>query len=346
MRVSNRDRVKLHEAWWRRENTRPLVDNFAPVAMPHGGLDIEVSVERIGERKIGNARALETVAQDLLVVQRVDFGPAILPALAGAGFHHDPHTSWNTPVAERCSDLKDLRFDRNHPLWIAYAERRDEMLRHWSWDTFLPGHLNNVGPFDILAGLMGSEALMMQMFDDPAGVAEVAGAAAELLADVMREEATALRKLGPAEGTTDGFRVWLPGNGTRFVEDFTALIGPEQTRECILPASRRATEGFDSILYHTHSAAWKNLPIMAEVGGRVAIEFGTDPGQPDLDTRIATVRGLQERGLPVQYGSWNHPLGPAERQRVLDALDPRGLIVRFQVSSVTESESIYREVAG
>lgn len=300
---------------------------------------------RIGGRKRANGLALAQVAQDLLVVQRVDFGPAFLPALAGAGFHYDGHTSWSTPVAERCAEVKFRGFDPSQPLWEAYVVRRAEMLKHWSWETYLPGHTNNIGPLDIVAALIGTENLRMQMSDDPEGVKALSLEVADFVAEIMRDEVATLRAKGPADGTTDVFRIWMPGNGTRFVEDVTVLIGPEQTREFVLPASRRATQGFDSVLYHTHSAAWKNLPIMTEMGGRLAVEFGTDPGNPDLDTRIAAVRALQECGLPVQYGSWNHPLSDAEIQRVVDRLDPRGLILRFQADSVEHSNRLYEKLS-
>lgn len=341
---SNRERVALHESWWRRENDRPLVDNFVPLDLPFKGLDINVPVGQIGERKSTNARVMAEAAQDLLVVQRVDFGPALIPALAGAGFMHDAHTSWNTPVAEHCRDLKVRPFDPRHPLWIAYTQRREELLRHWSWDTFLPGHLNNVGPFDILAALLGPENLILEMTDDPEGVKALSLQAAELLADVMHADIRALREHGPSEGTTDVFGFWLPGNGTRFVEDFTALIGPEYVREFVLPASRRAVHGFDSVLYHTHSAAWRNLPTMVDLQCRLAVEFGTDPGEPGLQTRIDTTRRLQQLGLPVQYGSWNHVLTQDEIRHVVSSLQPRGLALRFQFRDRADSEATFSRI--
>ena len=343
--MTNREKIELHKTWWRRENNAPLQAHFAPIQLPFGGLDISVPVKEIGPRKQANAVVQATVAQDLLVVARVDFGPAFLPALAGAGFQHDGHTSWNIPIAERCADVTIPDFTPDNPLWIAYTERREQMLAHWSWEGYLPGHASNVGPLDIVAGLLGPENLALEMYEDPAGVLELALAAADLLAAVMREDLAALRARGPADGTTELYSIWLPGNGVRFVEDFTALIGPKQTREFVLPASRRATQGFDSILYHTHSAAWRNLPIMAEIGGNVAIEFGTDPGGPDLATRIVAARQVQELGLPLQYGSWNHRLSDVEIDQVVTGLDPRGLILRFQTESCAEAAKLYDRIA-
>lgn len=344
--MDNRDRIRLHEAWWRRENERPLVDNFTSAKFPYPELDFNVPVEQIGERKRANALALGEVTQDLLVTQRIDFGTAFLPALAGAGFNADGATSWNTPIAERCADVELKPFEPSGALWDAYAQRRTELLKHWSWDTYLPGHTNYIGPLDMVAALIGSQNLLMQMYDDPDGVGALSLSAADFINAVMLDDINALRSAGPHDGVTDIFQLWMPGNGSRLAEDFSVMVGPDQTTEFIVPAARRTVRGIDSVFYHTHSAAFRNVPIMAGIGGRVAVEFGTDPGRPELEDRISTVRGLQERNIPVQYGSWKHPLTDEEIRRVVEGLDARGLILRFQTESAEESRRLYERIKG
>lgn len=334
--------VDLHLSWWKRENRRPLIGHFAPLHLPHSGLDIDVPVEAIPARKIANAKAQAFLAQDLLVTQRVDFGPALLPALAGAGFEHDGSTSWNHAVVSSCRDATVAPFNPDHPLYRAYAERRDAMLKGWD-GSFIPGHTNNVGPFDILAGIVGPETLAMDMLDDPQRVIALGEQAADFFSAFMHEEIKACRKVGLMDGMSDLYSIWFPNNGIRMVEDYSALVGPDLVESVLQPVVRRAVASFDSALFHTHSAAYRGLLPLTDTGILTAVEFGTDPGGPDLDTRLKTAQQLQAAGHPVQYGSWKYPLTPAERARVFAELNPKGLMVRFQAESPDEALRWYNE---
>ncbi len=339
--MDQRHLIPLHLAWWNRTNRRPLVANWAPLDLPYTGLDLHVPPEAIAERKAANAAVEATIQQDLLVTQRVDFGPALIPALAGAGFQDDGRTSWNHPVAETCAQVRIPAFDPGHPLWVAYCARRDRMLDAWAWDRYLPAHTNNVGPVDILAGILGPDRLAAEVMDDPQGVAELALQAADFFIAVMDAELAALQARGPADGATDLYQIWLPGRGCRLTEDFSVLVGPRQVRDCFQPADRRVAAAFDSILFHTHSGAWRSVVDLVRIGGRTAVEFGTDPGRPGLAERISTTVKLQAEGLPVQYGSWRHPLTDAEIAEVVRGLDPRGLMIRLWAGSVDEAKRLH-----
>ena len=89
-----RAQAALHDVWWRRSNTVPLVKNWCPIPTPCGGLDIEVPVNEIAGRKLRNAEAhlASPALQDSLVTAGVNFSTALYPAVAGTGFTYDRHT--------------------------------------------------------------------------------------------------------------------------------------------------------------------------------------------------------------------------------------------------------------
>jgi hypothetical protein len=132
----------------------------------------------------------------------------------------------------------------------------------------------------------------------------------------------------------------MPGRGCRLTEDFSVLVGPRQVRSAFRPADSRVAAAFDSILFHTHSGAWRSVVDLVQIGGRVAVEFGTDPGKPGLQDRIATARRLQQLGLPVQYGSWKHQLTAAEIAQVVAGLEVPGLMIRLWGSTVDEAHRL------
>jgi len=341
---SNRDRRALHEAWWQRKNQRPLVDVDAPLELPCPGLDLEVAPEAIVERKCRNLEVEDVLPRDGLRVATVNFGPALLPALAGAGFRSDGYTSWALPVCDELRQLRIAEFDPRHELWQRYEERLSALLASWTWDSYLPGLADYLGPLDILDACLGSQALAMAALEAPEELRRHAEDAARLVCDVLAYETRLHRRAGLEDGVTDCFKVWLPGDGVRLSEDSMALFGPEHVREVFHQADVTVFKFVDSAYLHTHFIAHRALPAVLEMTGLGAVEFGNDPNGPDLDTRIACGRMVQARGLPLQMGNWQRPLSDHEILRLLSELDLRGLRLTFDTPSIEEAHRIYRLV--
>ncbi|NLS91992.1 MAG: hypothetical protein GXX96_07405 [Planctomycetaceae bacterium] len=335
-----RDKVELHKRWWARTNDAPLVGPYVPLDMPFGGLDINVPPARMAERALRNAEVAHHAPGDMLVVARANFSVAHVPAIAGAGFQYDEHTSWSVPVASSISELRVKPFDPNHPLFIEYVRRLEPLLEHWSWDTYLPGLDDYLGPLDVLAGLLGPGNLAIAMMEEPDEVKKHAMDAAQTVRDMLHYELRLHREAGLTEGVTDGFSVWLPGAGVRMSEDFSALVGDRQFREFFIEPDSLIYESVDSSFLHVHSAAHRCMPGILDCRKLGAIEFGNDPNGPDLDTRIACGRMVQEKGLPLQMGSWNMPLEEGDVRKLVTSLDPRGLIVRLQAESIEHANEL------
>lgn len=334
---------ELHEAWWRRENTVPLVENYYPLALPCGGLDIDVPVTEIAARKLRNAEVAHNspAGQDSLVVAVVDFGTALYPAVAGAGIKSDGVTSWSIHTAEFAADVRIDRFDPLHPLYVEYQRRLEEVLAHWSWDAYLPAVCEYAGPFDILAGILGAENLALELYEAPEDVLAAAVAAEEFMCGVIEHEKALFASAGLTGGMATRFGTWQPGWSALYIEDFSALIGPDLYREFILQFDARMIRHFDSVLFHTHSAGFRNIPAMLELPDNAAFEFGNDPNGPDTNRRIATGRAILEAGRPLIFGSWNVPLAAAEIEAIVRQLPPQGLNLRFQCASAQEALELY-----
>lgn len=339
--MSNRSVADLHRLWWARANPRPLVGVFAPVDVPYHGLDLDVPPSAIAERKRRNAEALAAVPGDKLAVASVNFSTAFVPALAGAGFAHDAHTSWALPSAERIQEVRVRPFDPGHALFQAYLARLEPLLATWSWDTFLPGLADYLGPMDILAGLLGPEALALAMLDDPAAVRRHALDAARFLRDMLDYELRLHRQAGLTEGCTDVFSTYLPGRGVRYSEDVSALVGEEHFRDVFLEADAAWIAGLDSVFLHTHSAALACLPAVLDMPGLGAVEISNDPNGPPLHALIEAGRRVQAAGKPLQVSNWEHPLTDAEIRQLMAGLAPAGLCVTLQASSLPEAHRLY-----
>lgn len=340
--MTNLERVVLHKQWWSRTNADPLVGVFAPVRMPFGGLDIDVPPERMAERKLRNAEASSVIPGDKLNVASVNFGPAMVPALAGAGFEWDAHTSWSIPVADRAADLRVKPFDPAHPLFDAYRRRLEPLLANWRWDTYLPGLADYLGPLDILAGMLGPEVFCLELHENPEEIKRYALDAARFLRDVLAFELQMHREAGLTEGVTDCFAQWLPGRGVRFSEDCTALVGERHVRDLFVEADSAWLDGLDSTFLHVHSTALQGLPAILDMANLRAIEISNDPNGPDLDAIIRAAAVVQARGLPVQISNWEHRLNREDVVKLVSGLKASGLCVTLQADSLEEAADLYR----
>lgn len=329
--MTNREKIRLHEAWWHRENPEPLVAPFIPATFQYGGLDIAVPPTEIAARKKADSAVAASLPGDRLTVACVNFGPAFLPALAGAGFEHDGHTSWSVPAFHTAAEAKVRPFDPNHPLFVEYRRRLEPLLENWSWDTYLPGLADYLGPVDIAAGLLGPETLAMEILDNPDAVRRLAGETARFVADALDFERDLHRQAGVSSGTTECFGVWLPGRGARLSEDFAVLVGPKAYDAFFVEADALACRNCDHVFMHVHSAACRHVSGFLGNPAINAIELGNDPNGPGLDERLAAARRIQQSGRALQFGSWNIPLPAAEIEQAMKSLDPAGLIVSFQL---------------
>lgn len=64
--VDLREQTKQYEAWWRRENERPLVNSYFPNPLPHVGLDLHFQCEDAGQA--------ETLYRQIKAGERIRIG--------------------------------------------------------------------------------------------------------------------------------------------------------------------------------------------------------------------------------------------------------------------------------
>jgi hypothetical protein len=281
------------------------------------------------------------VPNDSVPIAFPDFGPAFLPALAGAGFEYDGRTTWSVPVTTSIRELRVKAFDPKHPLWRKFLERFRPLLRQWSWQTYLPSASVMVGPMDILAGLLGPETLAMEMIEQPEEVERCATEASELFLQVLAVQVAMLRDSGLSTGMADWMLTWLPGTGVCYSEDFAALCGPGHFSQFFIKANSRIMSRLDSAYLHLHSAALQNLPAVLQLRGLRALELSNDPSGPDLDSLIPAAQAVQAAGLPLQFSNWQRPLRAGQIRRLLQELDPAGLKITLQAASVEEAHELY-----
>jgi hypothetical protein len=339
--IKNLERIRLHQQWWNRTNSQRLALIYTPASYPYEGLDVDVPPEAIAEQKRLNAEVIETLPNDVLVTGRVNFATALIPAMLGTGFEYNPDTSWAIPRLDSILEVRIPPFDPAQPLFQAYITRVQALLAGWSWDTFLPVTNAYLGPLDVLAGILGPQRLAYELYEHPDRVKGVALEAAAFLVELADYELALFRQAGISGGTPCGFNYWLPGDGYLYSEDFCALVSRAHYEKFFLEADIAYNRPFDSAFLHLHSAGFQCLPFILENPYLKGLELANDINEPDIRKLIAAARLVQQRGLPVQVSSWEHPLARWEMELVLQELDPKGLLVAFQARSMEEAQELY-----
>ncbi|MFP4380829.1 MAG: hypothetical protein ACLFUS_10055 [Candidatus Sumerlaeia bacterium] len=343
MARSFREIIELHLKWWDRKNEAPLVHVFAPTPKQKtlGGFDIDKSPEEILERKLAAARKSQDPTSDNLACAFVNFGTAFFPALAGAGYEYDGNTVWSHPCAQSAEELRVQPFDPEHELWTKYIVRFEKLLEGWSWESYLPGPTNTVGPMDTLAAMLGPELLSMELLMNPDAIKQAAMDAARLFIDVFDAQWKMLQKAGAPDGVVDWMHTWLPGKGHCYSEDYSALCSEAHFREFFLPPNHLIGSHLDTPYLHIHSGAAQCMPAILEMQNLKAIELSNDPNGPDIDGLIRTGRMIQAAGKCLQMSNWEHPLERDEIAEILRGLDPGGLKITLQAESRDEMQDLY-----
>jgi hypothetical protein len=203
-----------------------------------------------------------------------------------------------------------------------------------------------LGPLDILAGLIGSENLAMSLYTEPEEVVRCAADAAEFFMQIYDAQVAMIRDAGLTEGIGDWMRMWLPGRGVCYSEDFSALCGEAHFRQFFFDANAGILKRLDSGMLHIHSGAAKCLPAIVELPGLAALELSNDPSGPKLGDYVNAAKSVQRAGLPMQTSNWEHPLSDDEIDYLRENLNPRGLRVSLQASSIEQACAYYDTVKG
>jgi hypothetical protein len=301
--------------------------NFADPLNPPS-IDLELGAREIFEKNLRRVEGTAEADPDRMPFFAVNYGPAFLPALAGAEFEWDRDTSWSRPSApDPLSDLRIRDFDPSCDLWRSY-ERKFTEVQDLA-DGWMMSTCDMVGPFDILAGVVGSERLCIEMAEDSGDLKRLASEATRFWMQVYEAQLSVLKE---RHGTADVFGLYMPGRGARWSEDFIALISPRMYEEFVLPCDIRIADSLDTSYIHVHSAAIGSVEAVLRNKTLDGVEISNDPNGPPLADLISAGKAVCETGKSLMMSNWQVDLADDELAMILASLPHRGLIVTHEAT--------------
>jgi uroporphyrinogen-III decarboxylase len=136
------------------------------------------------------------------------------------------------------------------------------------------------GPLDLAANMLGTERLMMEMYDHPASVHRLLERMTNDFINYMQ-----LQKVASGDTLVPIHcmpTVWLPhGRGMSLSEDMLAVISRRFYPTFARPYNERLADAFGQVVIHSCGSWEHNLAGLAQTRGLLGVNFGVSETDPE-----------------------------------------------------------------
>jgi 5-methyltetrahydrofolate--homocysteine methyltransferase len=181
----------------------------------------------------------------------VYLGPMFHLAYLGCEPVFTENTTWYEPCFASMDDLLAcLRFDPQNRWWLLVKD----LLRQ-SVERSGGRYLTSIGPvavamMDTLAGLVGTENLMVALVEEPQKVLLARDRLAAWARQIYEESAAIIAAPGGQRGTIDGMHVWSPKRVLTSQCDLCVMISPQLFRDFVVADLESTYAYVDHAIYH------------------------------------------------------------------------------------------------
>ena len=251
-------------------------------------MDIDFIIDR--QMKVMDSQTYYGVA---VPCHYIDRGSSAMCGLLGARMEFvDKETIWAYPNLESVEQVAEIILDRkdDHYLRALEITRRSVALAE---GHHYVSHIALEGVTDILAGLYGTENLLMDLVSKPNEVARALENVKRIWIDLFNEEEALFARTGNV-GRIGWAGIWAPGSHFPLQEDFTYMISNAMYRKYVIPHLRDQIDAMQYPFYHLDGmGALNHLNSLLEIKPLRAIQWVPGSGKE----RIAQWYGVIERIL-------------------------------------------------
>jgi len=229
-----------------------------------------------------------------------DWGASTFAGVLGARMQMvGKETFWAYPVCEDLEEVLEVEIDPDNRFYRTVMEmtRRSVAL---SPDHHFVACYPIVGIGDILAGLYGTEKLLLAMIEQPAAVKAAMGHILELW---MREFDATQRLIESAgnPGNINWMSIWAPGRTCATQEDLSYMLSPGMFDEFCLPPLVELIDWLEYPMYHLDGAgAIPHLETLLSIPRLRAIQWVPGAGRESVAQWYGLIRRILEGGKSVQ----------------------------------------------
>ena len=263
---------------------------------------------------------------DILPVASTHLGPGSLAAILGAELEGREDTIWIHPRTDGSTVIALDESNRWYQLHLDLVSA----CKRLSQGCYFVGCPDLIEGLDTLAGLRGTQAVLLDTVDRPDALAQKLQAVNDCWFEVFDRIYDIINEEG--EMAFCYFSIWGPGRVAKLQSDISIMMSPASFRQFVQPYIRQQCQWLDHSLYHLDGVgAIRHLDALLEIEELDAIQWTPGVGQPqggdpcwyDLYKRIlAGGKSIMPAWVEVD-----------ELQPLLDAVGPDGVNILMHFTS-------------
>jgi len=277
-----------------------------------------------------------------------NYGPGVVAAFLGGDYRITRDTTWITPpktkdgVSYSTLPLDEISFAHNpqHPLWRRVYALTAGAVILWK-DRVSVGITDLGGNLDVLASLIGSERLAMEMIDNPEQVERLCE---EITRAWMHyyEQLYALIDVDSI-GCSCWAALWQPERGYMFQSDFAYMISPEMFKRFVIPDLAACAEKIPYSFYHLDGKGQiPHVDQLIALDSLRGIQWIPGDGAPPPEEWLSLLEKIIAGGKRCQLY-----VSAAGARRIVQELGGKGFALYITDDlSPSEAETLVKELTG
>jgi len=227
-----------------------------------------------------------------------DFGPGIVAGFIGAKVNISPETVWFEPPANGWADNSIISLDDSNPWYLRVMGITKQAVQKWQ-GMINVGFTDLGGNLDILASMMGTERLLMELYDRPSHVHQWVEQITTVWIEYYNNFFSALSPL------QRGFCSWAPLFSTKrtymLQSDFSYMISPEMFGKYVVPDIIACCDVLDYPFYHLDGRGQiPHLHHLLRIEKLRGIQWIPGEGSGNAEDYIDILRKIKDAGKLCQ----------------------------------------------
>lgn len=297
--------LDTYEAWWDRRLERPLVPctlwgahpvehrTQAPHLDQDTCADLCWSAEQLVDKMDEELSECEWLGDGYPMVRFDTFGPGVLAAFCGGVLDNSSGRVWFRAAERKPIDKIHCVYDPESRFAMRIKDIYRAGLDRWE-GSVLMGIPDLGGVLDVAATLVGTEELLLDLYDEPDEVKRLIGEIETAWYAAFDDFAEVLK---PQNGFTNWSGIASRKPGYIVQCDFCYMLSNAMFREFVLPTIRRDTGRLDRVIYHLDGVGQlQNLDDLLSIPGLAAIQWEPGAGKPTGMHWIDVYRRIEAAG--------------------------------------------------
>jgi len=345
-----KDRLEKHRNFWRREDANSFLTTVSIAKDFFFSTHYKAAEPLLQPRTVITPVMLEVDAfladyermyQDSLKVNQDGFWVAVpftgipwMEAMLGCRIIAMDSSFVSEPTGDTIDSIQDIAIDPDNP-WLAKYLEFSKALTNLAAKRFPVGEPIMRGPSDMMGALLGQQAMVFAMMQDPVKSNVLLQQVTEAFLSVIRKQEVIVEDFHG--GRSLGFyNVWTPGKCIWYQEDLSALLSPRLYKEMLRPCNELICSSHDYTAVHLHPSSFFIIDELLEIDNLKVIEVNKDIGGPSVQEMMPLLQKIAAKKNIILWGDLN----AEDMEYIKKELPPTGVCLHVVARTVAHANRL------